>query len=369
MSKKSNIAPTTGAGATSSSTVPGKLGTSATSTSSSSATVGTSPVNLLSTLRFYWFTGHVFFLIGAFNYLISYIGIFPSFAYAWYRVAFFSAIVSYGISIFETYFDKSNTAASTSQRPSLKDENIQYFGIAMVWLLSSPVLGALVPFAVYALLHSLSYTRLHLLPAFGQPTETSDLSIKINNFTKRQNGALIYVAASAELFLWFRLLLNLFLLRGFIKFILYTLFFKTRYETSRFNRQAVKTWEIKADGIISNAPPVVRNIWLNIKQTLNGLPLITGAGSISDTERSSNPLTAATQSAGSKTGTLPGGSGNALRDEGVSSNLRDKIQTGLDDSSSSTSNGVSSSLDNASATARNTALNAEDSVKTKAANL
>lgn len=293
---------------------------------------------LAHTLRFYWYIGHLLVLIGSVNYLLSFLGIFRAYGFIWYRTAYVAALGSYGISVFETYYKaKHGGAAPVSV---LRDENLQYFVVVSLWLFTSPVVGSLVPFAIFALLHTLGYASQYLLPALGYP-ETTGLRPKINEFSRRHNAALVYVAATAELFLLVRLALNLFLFRGFIKFIIYALFFRVRYETSRYNRQAVVTWERKVDGWIGGAPPPVKDGWVSFKKALGGLPVLTGASSISGLEKTAETKTS-TSNVGKTTGIdsvkTPGSSGNTTgASTGVSGNLRSKIETGLNEAENTTS--------------------------------
>ncbi|KAF5094699.1 hypothetical protein D0Z00_003424 [Geotrichum galactomycetum] len=294
---------------------------------------------LAHTLRFYWYIGHLFVFIGALNYLLSFFGVFRAYGFIWYRTAYVAALGSYGISIFETYFD-AKRIGGTSPAPLLRDENLQYFAVAFLWLCTSPVVGSLVPFAIFALLHTLGYASQHLLPALGYP-ETTGIRPKLNEFSRRHNAALVYVAATAELFLLVRLALNLLLFRGFIKFAIYALFFRVRYETSRYNRQAVVTWERKVDGLVASAPPAVKNGWVSLKNVLGGLPVLTGASSISGLEKTAETKTS-TENVGKATGVdtakTPGSSVNTTgASAGVSENLRNKIETGLDETENTTS--------------------------------
>lgn len=295
---------------------------------------------LTHTLQFYWFVGHLFLLIGTINYLLSYIGVF-SHRFVWYRTAYIAALVSYGISLFEKYWDRKRSD-SNHHSPALRDENLQYFAIALLWLLTSPVLGSLVPFAVFALLHTLGYVRQHLLPALGY-SEDASISVKLADFSRRHNAALVYIAAIAELFLLVRLGLNLLLFRGFLKFGIYAVFIRVRYETSRFTRQAVVTWEHKIDGLICHAPSIARKSWINVKTILGGLPVLTGPSSISGLEKQAKSKTSSIisdvgKSTGVDTAPVSERSNNTTgTHKEISEKLDDKIITSSDKAKNSVS--------------------------------
>jgi hypothetical protein len=283
----------------------------------------------------------LFVLIGAINYLISFFGVFRAYGLIWYRTAYVAALVSYGISIFETYFDAKH-ARGTRPASLLRDENLQYFALALLWLFTAPVMGSLVPFAIFALLHTFGYASQHLLPALGYP-ETTGIRPKLNEFLRRHNAALVYVAATAELFLLARLALNLLLFCRFFKFAIYALFFRVRYETSRYNRQVVVTWERKVDGLVGRAPLVVKNGWVSFKNALGVIPVLTGASSISGLDKTAEAKTSGDVDKATGVTKPPGSSDNATGvSTGVSGNLRNKIETGLNENENTTSASSSS---------------------------
>ena len=162
--------------------------------------------------------------------------------------------MTYGISIFESY---SGAGLHYHQVVLLRDENVQYFFISILWFMTAPFWGTLVPFFIYSLLHSLAYTRAYLIPMFGSKhhhhhhfssSSSSPLASTINTFIALYNGPLM------------------------IQLAVYFFFFKAKYNTSPLTRHAVKTWEITIDRLMDNQmiPTVVPQAWLGVKRTLQG---------------------------------------------------------------------------------------------------
>lgn len=226
--------------------------------------------------KFYWFLGHLLALLGSVNYLLHAAGLMfsPSFSIFWYREAYLAITLTFLYIINEVYF-------KGGQRPKaadlLKDTNLQYFFIALLWLFTPPYAGTLPPFIIFSVVHVLSYTYSYLLPILGYP-QTSSLSVKISSFVTNHQMQLMFAAANVEFLLLLRLAAQLFTLSrtALIQFAAYLLFFKLRYQTSAYTHQVIQLWEIRIDNLVSNPnlPPVVKSIWINIKQ---GLSTVFGA--------------------------------------------------------------------------------------------
>lgn len=187
--------------------------------------------------------------------------------------------MTYGISIFESY---SGAGLHYHQVVLLRDENVQYFFISILWVMTAPFWGTLVPFFIYSLLHSLAYTRAYLIPMFGSKhhhhhfssSSSSPLASTINTFIALYNGPLMTIASHAEVFILVRLVAYslTFNFEYMIQLAVYFFFFKAKYNTSPLTRHAVKTWEITIDRLMDNQmiPTVVPQAWLGVKRTLQG---------------------------------------------------------------------------------------------------
>lgn len=212
--------------------------------------------------------GHVSVIVGFFFYSLWSIGIVksPRVANFWYKEVYTAVISTYGIVLYETY--GRNGARALNPMLLLKDENIQYTLVSILWLLTTPFFGTLPPFAIFSVLHILSYTRSYLLPLAGH-SDKSPLSQRIANFTHSYNAQLMVFASSSEFFVLVRLLFYVlsFRAQAIIQAAAYFAFFKLRFNTSQYTRHVVKTWEVRVDGLLSHpsVPPVIKHGWVNFK--------------------------------------------------------------------------------------------------------
>ncbi|KAK9467153.1 hypothetical protein V1512DRAFT_262076 [Lipomyces arxii] len=244
-------------------------------TSATAVPVSQKIVAMMKTLQFGWFTGHVFVVLGTFFYTLSTLKLAPGTKWAkfWYREIFVSVILTYGIVLYRTY-----KAASPSTTTLLRDDNVQYLVIALLWLVSKPLLVTLPSFAIYSLFHVLTYTRTNVLPSLGQ-SSTSSLSTKIQGFVDNYNDKFTRLVANFELVLLVRLLLDALMWRkgSWISFVVYASFMRFRFEQSVFTKQAVKNWEVRIDGLLAHpsVPGAVKNGWATAKGYLRGAPKAT----------------------------------------------------------------------------------------------
>lgn len=208
-------------------------------------------------------------LIGCLFYSLWSIGIIksPRVANFWYKEVYGAVISTYGISLYETYGRGRGLNAATL----IRDENVQYLLASILWFMTTPFFGTLPPFAIFSVLHTLSYIRSYVLPVLGF-TDQSPLGVQIGNFTRNYNGMLMIFAASSEFFVFMRLILFAFTFRteSLLQAVVYFVFFKLRYNTSQYTRHVVKTWEVRIDGLLSHPslPPVVKQVWIQAKSTL-----------------------------------------------------------------------------------------------------
>ncbi|KAK9372251.1 uncharacterized protein V1513DRAFT_452833 [Lipomyces chichibuensis] len=237
---------------------------------SPTATKSQRVLRLVKTLQFTWFTGHVFVLLGVFFYALSTIKFSPGTKWArfWYRETFISVIVTYGIVLYRTY--KSSSPTTTAL---LRDDNVQYMIIALLWLISKPLLATLPAFAIYSFFHVLTYTRTNVLPTMGV-LPNSPVATKIQSFVDNYNDKFTRAVANLELVLLVRLFLDaLFWRKGsWISLLVYGSFMRLRFEQSAFTKLAVRNWEVRIDSLIAHptVPAFVKNGWTQVKAFLKG---------------------------------------------------------------------------------------------------
>ncbi|KAJ5482493.1 hypothetical protein N7475_001305 [Penicillium sp. IBT 31633x] len=247
---------------------------------------------LAQTLQFAWFVGHVTLLLSVFRYTLSciFFNYYSSAAQIAYRLTFISAAVTYGIVVYKGHFARGVQGSPLAIVMKLiSDENVQYLGMALVWLYSRQLILALLPFSVYSVFHVATYTRTYLIPTLQPPTSAapssasptspsskpavkqSPLAETIGRFIKQYYDASMGVVATLEIALLFRLVLSAitFSKGSWVLLIIYLSFFRARYAQSSFVQQAVRQLTARADASISHqsTPPQVRQGW----ETLKGL--------------------------------------------------------------------------------------------------
>ncbi|KAL4803216.1 hypothetical protein BDV18DRAFT_44704 [Aspergillus unguis] len=243
---------------------------------------------LAQTLQFAWFIGHVTLLGSVFRYLLSYVtfNYYSGAAQVSYRLAFISAAATYGIVVYKGHIARGRLQGSL---PSVLlklagDENVQYLGMALVWLYSRQIPLALLPFSVYSVFHVATYTRAHLIPTLqpqsapaGSPggrtaVKQSPLAETIGRFVKQYYDASMDLVAGLEIALLFRLVVGLltFSKGSFLLLFVYLTFFRARYSQSSFVQQAVRHFTARVDSSVSHqsTPPAVRQGWEGFKDAV-----------------------------------------------------------------------------------------------------
>ncbi|KAJ1341499.1 hypothetical protein BSLG_003927 [Batrachochytrium salamandrivorans] len=120
-----------------------------------------------------------------------------------YYKALYGTLLSYGIILYKSYgIPQFNTEYLNRL---IRDENTQYFMLALIWTTSAPLSVALIPYATFSLLHILNYTRNEI---FSNLVGTSNASINalsqsIGKFVQANHAKAIYFVSNTE-FLSFR---------------------------------------------------------------------------------------------------------------------------------------------------------------------
>ncbi|KAJ5650013.1 uncharacterized protein N7484_003736 [Penicillium longicatenatum] len=240
---------------------------------------------LAQTLQFAWFVGHLTLLLSVFRYSLSFIffNYYSSTARISYRLAFVSAAVTYGIVVYKGHFARGVQGnVPTIVTKLISDENVQYLGMALVWLYSRQLILALLPFSVYSVFHVATYSRMYLIPTLQPPVhgaganspgspsskpaaKQNALAETIGRFIKQYYDASMGVVATLEILLLFRLILSAiaFSKGSWVLLLVYLSFFRARYAQSSFVQQAVRQLTARADASISHqsTPPQVRQGW------------------------------------------------------------------------------------------------------------
>jgi len=232
---------------------------------------------------------HLTLLFCIFRYSLSYItfNYYSGWAQFSYRTAFVSAAVTYGIVVYKAFRARLRAGGKPQGEVigMIKDENVQYLAMALVWLFSPQYPLAMLPFGIYSIFHVATYTRTNLIPTIQPPQPVSPASgaspagkqayksnptaDTIGRFVKEYYDASMGLVAALEIALWIRLLLSaiVFTRGSWILLTLYTSFLRARYAQSSFVQSQFKNLEARVDALVGaqSTPPAARQVWGNIK--------------------------------------------------------------------------------------------------------
>ncbi|KAI8987437.1 hypothetical protein BDF20DRAFT_910060 [Mycotypha africana] len=235
-------------------------------------------LNLIKTLHFVWFLGHVLTVLGTVFYAIS----FFSNNYL-YRLAYLGTLLSYGVVNYKNH-GKIQVHAAYIQK-LLMDENAQYFFLAFFWFLTKPIAVTLIPYCTFSAFHALGYVRTNVIPNVFPPQSTTASTTatgstttakpswqittqqKIKSLTdKYYTTAMRFVAQSEVTLIAVRLLVGVFRFQ-FLPFIIYAQFLRMRYHLSSHTQQTFSQLRVRLDEMIltNNAPAMVQKIYKTIK--------------------------------------------------------------------------------------------------------
>jgi len=246
-------------------------------------------LQLVQTLQFAWFVGHLTLLFCIVRYGLSYItfNYYSRWAQFSYRTAFISAAVTYGIVVYKAFRARSR-AGSRAQGGVISlaaDENVQYLAMALVWLFSPQYPLAMLPFGVYSIFHVATYTRTNLIPTVQPPQQAAPVAgaspgakptfksnptaDMIGKFVKEYYDASMGLVAILEILLWGRILLSAiaFSKGSWILIAVYTAFLRARFAQSNFVQGQFRNLEARIDSIVGgqSTPPVARTVWDTVK--------------------------------------------------------------------------------------------------------
>ncbi|OAL62384.1 hypothetical protein A7C99_6967 [Trichophyton rubrum] len=252
---------------------------------------------LAQTLQFAWFIGHFTLILAVFRYLLSCItfSTYTTVAQGSYRFAFVAAAATYGIVVYKGYVARGRLGGNipTDIIKLAGDENVQYLGMALVWLCSRQLLFALLPFAIYSFFHVATYTRTYLIPTFqpspdagpaspsGRPAaaKSSPLADQIGRFVKTYYDTSMAMVAALELSLLIRLIFTAltFSSGSWLLLVIYFWFFRSRYTQSSFVQAVVAHSTARIDAMLSHqsTPPAVRQGWEVVKNAVRRLYTVT----------------------------------------------------------------------------------------------
>lgn len=244
-------------------------------------------LQLAQTLQFGWFAGHFVLILCTIRYSFSWIrfNYYGGWAKFSYRTAFIAAALTYGIVVYKTFRARLRSGSRTANTPLAiaGDENVQYLGMALVWLFSPQYPLALLPYTIYSVFHVATYSRANLIPTISPvkqaaPVEgaspnakpqTNPLADRIGAFVKQYYDSSMSIVGKLELALWVRVLGSALLWqrRSWIILVIYTAFLRARFSQSSHIQNSVAELEARVDSLVGNqgTPPQARQVWEGVK--------------------------------------------------------------------------------------------------------
>ncbi|EDO17971.1 hypothetical protein Kpol_1054p18 [Vanderwaltozyma polyspora DSM 70294] len=216
-------------------------------------------VELAKTLQFSWFAGHAVVILCSIFYILTANEIL-------YRLAIIGVLQSFGIITYQHFHLKPKSNETTINLVNLlQNENVLYFSLALVWLVTPRFTYSLVPYVIFSLFHSINYMKNVLLPqVFGMTSETSKVVARMDKFVTDYNDKCMHWVGSSELSLLVLVILRtiLFYPKSLIMLIVYSLFIKIRYENSKYMKTIFAQWRVRLDGVFSHPsiPPQIK-LW------------------------------------------------------------------------------------------------------------
>lgn len=230
-----------------------------------------------------WAAGHFLTFFAGLRYLIT-AATFSTAGYEiWYRVAFYGAIISYGVVIYKS-FGVPRTDKAYVQR-ALMDENVQYLVVAIYWCYIKPISSTSAPLTSHA------YSLHHLFAVPSADVYAHDGAAGFARLRRHrhaeqlgpvQDDPVVYVLVTdagvkdnydramrfvsyAEVAIFVRVLLGaLFFRNSLLAPLLYAHFLRLRFYMSSFTRAAFQHVRSELDSLTQNpsCPQVVRNGYL-----------------------------------------------------------------------------------------------------------
>ncbi|KAI8888753.1 hypothetical protein K501DRAFT_320699 [Backusella circina FSU 941] len=227
---------------------------------------------IMGSLQFVWFIGHVGTLLGSLAYFLSFLTF--QFNQLAYRMAFMGALLSYSVVIYKSYCQ-----ATAKGGGFTKDENIQYFLVALFWYFSDPISVTLIPYFIFSTFHAMGYIRKVILPVIFHPIqEETDIQMfqqRLKQYSDSYYGSAMRCVAQIEVILILgRLFLGLIFGFRVVSFFVFTQFLKFRYNLSSYTRHVFKDVRTLLDRILIpptasvSIPPIITNCYITTRDII-----------------------------------------------------------------------------------------------------
>ena len=157
--------------------------------------------------------------------------------------------------------------------------------MALVWLFSPQYPLAMLPFGVYSVFHTATYTRTNLIPTIQPPQaiapaagaspgakqnfKPNAIADTIGKFVKEYYDTSMGLVAILEILLWGRILLSaiIFSKGSWILIVVYTAFLRARFAQSSFVQGQFRQIGARIDSLVGaqSTPPAARQVWATVK--------------------------------------------------------------------------------------------------------
>ncbi|OBA15281.1 uncharacterized protein OGAPODRAFT_17016 [Ogataea polymorpha] len=248
---------------------------------------------LARTPQFYWFLSHLASLTCLILHTVAatFRGPHSPAALKYYNYSISSTIVTYLIVVRQTYRARPVSLIFSQPLTLLKDDNVQYLLLALVFRVFSARNGnssTLYPFAVFAFFHCLSYVNTNVIGFVPVLTKEQKARYKatIGHFLKTYHEQSLLVAAHMEVLLvtayvlplvkmviFLQLLRPAYFVRNLQTMVLLAVvvvFNKLRFDQSKYTRALVTQYDARIVQTLSLpvVPPALRNTVFALRQTL-----------------------------------------------------------------------------------------------------
>ncbi|AMD21883.1 HFR028Wp [Eremothecium sinecaudum] len=232
--------------------------------------------DLVKTLQFAWFAGHLTVLVMGSLYILSVRGS-SRFHQALYSLLYLGVLESFGIIVYQHHYNAGSKQPGKGFTITelIQDENFLYCLLAMLWLFTPRFLWTVPPFFIFSLFHALTYIKNVILPVVFQADDKNSLVQLISRFLRENHDKSLSWSCTSELLCYVVVIFRALAFRpsSWIVFVLYSIFIKARYERSANMKTVVRKWEARVDGLVSHpqVPPALKRIYASSKMYISKL--------------------------------------------------------------------------------------------------
>lgn len=203
----------------------------------------------------------------------------------WFTYTIYSIILCYSIVLFKSYsFNRIFKTVFTEPFFFLTNNNSLYLLLSMLFLANHDIMryiqGALYPFAIYSLFHSLNYLNNNILGSSALGAKS-----KISAFTKNYYEKSLFIAANLELtvllqliFACIRNVITVFrtgpavAIRTFTLTALYVAFVKLRFDDSIHMKTIIQSYDLRINQFLytnQKIPKPIVAAWTSIRAAIS----------------------------------------------------------------------------------------------------